>query len=76
MMQPHTPSSSTLRKLDQGVVELGLAHKDGQAHQVVVRDGEVHHVLALCHHRDWAHGYVRSLHAAPTNAEAKSAINS
>ena len=50
-------------ELDEGVVELGLAHEDGEAHQVVVGHGEVHHVLPLRHHRDGAHRDVRPLHA-------------
>lgn len=49
------------QELEEFVVKLGLLQKDGQPHQVVVRHGEVNHVLSLRHHRNGAYCYVSSL---------------
>ena len=60
------PFIQDAEELDQGVVELGLAHENGEAHQVVIGHSEVHHVLPFGHHRDRTHRYVRSLQTIET----------
>ena len=55
-------------ELEERRRHLGLLHQDGDADQVVVGDGEVHHVLPLRHHGQGRERDIRLLRAGEIEA--------